>query len=140
MQKTFGLFFCIIFIIVFTPFPFGESVIVGGDGILEKNLPDFKPDQASQPSDVVGFSNNKGVEVAFVSPMDGEVPQDLGNGSMKGRADNVEIQTAVHDQSTKTSTNDNPANNPTSPRIEPGTLFLFGIGLAGLAVVRLIKF
>ena len=140
MQNTVGLFFCILFIIVFTPFPFGESVIVGSDGNLEKNLQELKPDQASQPSDIVEFSNKKGVEVAFVSPMEGKVPQGFGNGSLNGKADNVVIQAAVHDQGTKTSTNNNPAINPTSPRIEPGTLFLFGIGLAGLAVVRLVKF
>lgn len=138
MQKTVGLFFCIIFTIVFTPLPFGDLVISGSEVIFDENLQDPAAGQGFQSTDIVKFSN-VGIEVAFISPMGAEDSQDFGNASMSGRSDNVVIRAAAHDQITKTSTNNNPINKPTSPRVEPGTLFLFGIGVAGLAVMRLRK-
>jgi hypothetical protein len=139
MQKTVGLFFCVIFTIVFTPLPFGNSVIGSSEVNLDENSQNSSAGHVSQIYDIVKLSKVEGVEIAFFSPMGSEAPQDFNNSSMNDRADNDVIQAAVNDQIIKTSTNNKPTINSNSPKVEPGTLFLFGIGIAGLAVMRLRK-
>ena len=73
--------------------------------------------------------------MASVTPVPNGIQDGLEIGPTHGTAHNVSIQAAAHDQTPSAAMIDKPTPNRPTANIEPGTLLLFGLGLAGLAVL-----